>query len=69
MRYLHHTRDPAPTLEQLCRRRIRTRLGAGASLFAALWLGGCSAVNWQATYDAWAASLCREDRSACRDVE
>lgn len=69
MRYLHHPRDLASTLERLCPRRIRTRFGTGACLIAALWLGGCSAVNLQATYDAWAASLCREDRSACRDVE
>jgi hypothetical protein len=69
MRYLHHPRDLASTLERLCPRRIRIRLRAAAWLIAALWLGGCSAVNWQATYDAWAASLCREDRSACRDVE
>ena len=60
MRYLDGPRDLSPTLERRCPTRISTRLRTGACLIAALWLGGCSTVNWQATYDAWAASLCRD---------
>lgn len=34
-------------------------------VMAVFGLVGCDHVNWQATFDAWADSLCRENPSSC----
>jgi hypothetical protein len=34
-------------------------------IMAVLGLVGCDHVNWQATFDAWADSLCRDDPISC----
>jgi|GEM_PF-4831112 len=31
----------------------------------ALGLSGCADINWQATYDTWAKSVCRAERGQC----
>jgi hypothetical protein len=36
-------------------------------LAAALGPSGCADINWQATYDDWARSVCREDGVACEE--
>jgi hypothetical protein len=52
-----------------CARRRGTRLGRSICLLAVISMSGCSHVNWQATYDAWAASLCREEGSRCGPLD
>lgn len=32
-------------------------------------LAACTEVNWQATFDDWARSVCREDRTECEGLQ
>jgi hypothetical protein len=43
-------------------RRVFLALGAVTSL------AGCAQVNWQATFDDWARSVCREDGAECEGL-
>lgn len=38
------------------------------ALVAVTGLAGCVHVNWQATFDNWARSVCREDRADCEGL-
>jgi hypothetical protein len=38
------------------------------ALVAVISLAGCAHVNWQATFDDWARSVCREDGGECEEL-